>query len=640
MQDHAAVVDDEAPTAVVPVAPAVLVLERSAPEDAPRADGDDGEPDGRLAASADGSTSTAAGSSTGNAAGSWAGTAAGSSTGNATGGSTGNAAGSRAGNAAGSSAGNAAGSWAGNAADGSAGRPTDAAAAGATPRSPAAHPLPRDQHAASGPHGPRTPPTSSRPTRRTIVQRVTALSVVILLGAALVPQHPVDRVPAAEPAPARLPTYAHIDLYQEGVTVTAGGRRAEVAPGRAAPFFTGTHVLDPAAVTLVDALGGLPRTAASPGTSRTAAAAQAAAQRAWLAHGTVPGSGGPYEDMARAALLDLDTLDLPGGAAVAGWSEHWRYVWPRDSAFVAVALARTGHVDDALEVLGFLDRVQAPDGSFQARYEPDGSGPPDDRGVQVDGTGWAVWAAGLVLAEVPDPGQRRSAAARLRPLVVRSTEHALRLVAETGLPPASADYWETPEQELTLGTAAPIVAGLQQAAVVLPLTGDVALAQAASEAAGRSRLELVRAFAPTGYARYAAGGHRDAATAFLLPPFLRVPPPGARTAWRESAPTMLRPASGLAPGAGWRDDGVSWTPQTSLYAWLAAESGDVSRAHGWLDFLDGHRTATGSIPEKVLADGSPAAVAPLAWSAACTLLAIDALDRRDDRLASTALPPG
>ena len=30
--------------------------------------------------------------------------------------------------------------------------------------------------------------------------------------------------------------------------------------------------------------------------------------------------------------------------------------------------------------------------------------------------------------------------------------------------------------------------------------------------------------------------------------------------------------------------------------------------------------------EKVLADGSPAAVAPLGWSAACVLLALDALD--------------
>ena len=34
--------------------------------------------------------------------------------------------------------------------------------------------------------------------------------------------------------------------------------------------------------------------------------------------------------------------------------------------------------------LRFLQAVQAPDGSFQARYLLDGSGPPDGRGGQDD----------------------------------------------------------------------------------------------------------------------------------------------------------------------------------------------------------------------------------------------------------------
>ena len=139
-------------------------------------------------------------------------------------------------------------------------------------------------------------------------------------------------------------------------------------------------------------------------------------------------------------------------------------------------------------------------------------------------------------------------------------------------------------------------------------------------------LAVIRAFGATGFARYAAGGHADAASAFLLPPFLTSAVPGVEAAWRASATSMVRPANGLAPGAGWRDDGVSWTPQTSLYAWVAAEDGDAVLADRWLAFLDSHRTPSGSLPEKVLADGSPAAVAPLGWSAACVLLALDALE--------------
>ena len=44
-----------------------------------------------------------------------------------------------------------------------------------------------------------------------------------------------------------------------------------------------------------------------------------------------------------------------------------------------------------------------------------------------------------------------------------------------------------------------------------------------------------------------------------------------------------------------------------------------------LRWLSDHRTDAGSLPEKVLFDGRPAEVAPLAWTAANVLLAIDAL---------------
>ena len=125
---------------------------------------------------------------------------------------------------------------------------------------------------------------------------------------------------------------------------------------------------------------------------------------------------------------------------------------------------------------------------------------------------------------------------------------------------------------------------------------------------------------------YPDGHEADAASAFLLPPFQPTALPGAGAAWRASATAMARPAGGLSPGAGWKDDGISWTPQTTLYGWVAAENGDRAQADRWLRWVDDHRTASGAIPEKVLADGSPAAVAPLAWSAACVLLALDTLD--------------
>ena len=123
-------------------------------------------------------------------------------------------------------------------------------------------------------------------------------------------------------------------------------------------------------------------------------------QAAWLAAGSVPQVSGLDGDMVATALLDLHILSRPYGVPVAGWSPAWRYVWPRDSALVVSALARTGHAADAERIVAFLQRVQPESGLFQARYLPDGSGVPDARGVELDGVGWALWATGQLAAEL------------------------------------------------------------------------------------------------------------------------------------------------------------------------------------------------------------------------------------------------
>ena len=465
---------------------------------------------------------------------------------------------------------------------------------------------------ASGPRGrrldDRSPLRGWRRPRRALpeppapaTRRVTSL-VVESVGAALALTLALTGVGSA-------PRLAATPLYAEGIAVRPDGSRTDVPTGTTPTYLPGSRVLAPA-------------------TPDAASDSAAAADRAWLASGTVPGAAGPYGSMVTDALLDMHALVLAHGAAVASWTTQWRYVWPRDAAFVAVALARTGHVSDALSVLDYLDTVQSPDGSFEARYLPDASGPPDGRGVQTDGTGWALWATGEVMATIADPTARTAATTRLSAMIERSTTHLLTLVAGDGLPPASSDYWEVRERRLTLGTVAPVIAGLRESVELLAALGADDLAQRASVATNATAVAVVDAFGPGGYGRYADRSHADAdaASAFLLPPFVETALPGAEAAWRASAAHMARPAGGLAPGEAWRQDGVSWTPETSLYALVAATIGDDQLAGTWLTWLDAHRTLAGSIPEKVLADGSPAAVAPLAWSAACVVLAVGELD--------------
>lgn len=404
-----------------------------------------------------------------------------------------------------------------------------------------------------------------------------------------------------------------IGPYAWGVEVLPGGAREVIPPDVDVAYIPGSRVLEPGPDASAEEID--------------AAYAEAALAQEWLASGTIPGAGGEYEDMVIDALLDIHALTDGTGAALAGYNTNWRYVWPRDGSFIAAALATAGHPDDAAQILLFLQDAQHPDGTFEARYRPDGSGPPDDRGIQMDGTGWVLWAADHLLGTLEgDPARLSEIRASLGPLLERSTAQLLAQVATPdGLPPPSADYWEHRETELTLGTAAPILAGLHSAARIWH-DHDPEMAERCSHAADALRLALEESFGANGYGRYIASPGRDAATAFLLAPLQPEPLSGAVTAWHASIAAMERPAGGLAPGESWREVSLSWTPQTTLYAMAAAHNGHPERAREWLTWVDRHRTPLGAIPEKVSPDGSPAAVAPLAWSAAMVVLAVAELD--------------
>jgi glucoamylase len=350
-------------------------------------------------------------------------------------------------------------------------------------------------------------------------------------------------------------------------------------------------------------------------------------QAAWLTEGTVPSVAGLDTDMVTVALLDLHVLSRPYGVAVAGWSQPWRYVWPRDSALVASALARTGHFADAERIVGFLQQVQPESGLFQARYLPDGSGVPDDRGIELDGIGWALWATDQVAAEL-SPADRTAFLERHQRLIDRSTQAALRSISTaSALPSASADYWEVKEKRPTLATAAVVCAGLESSAQLYRMLGGVEQADASAAGATRLRAAVKKDFGHNGYPRHLGGGGDsvDLGVDFLLPPLTSGIDQTVVRAWERAAPLMARPAGGLAPGGSWRRDGVSWTNATASRAMTAAFIDHRDEALARLRWLDQHRTAAGSLPEKVLPNGQPAAVSPLAWTAAAVVITADEL---------------
>jgi len=370
----------------------------------------------------------------------------------------------------------------------------------------------------------------------------------------------------------------------------------------------------------------------NPPLDATTLAVPGPAQDSWLAAGRAPEiSELAGSTMVRDALVDLNALSRQYGVPVAGWSATWRYFWPRDSAFAVSAFARTGHTVEARRILTFLQDSQPPSGLFQARYRPDGSGAPDQRGVQLDGSGWAIWALDQVALQLRSTSERQLLIYDFRLLLDRSVAAILSSVRDgETLPAPSPDYWETPVERVTLATCAVLLAGLRSAERLYDLAG----VQQPSLRAAADRFErtILASFAGDGFPRHPGGPARsvDLGAAFLLRPFAASSDPAAVQAWRRSPTFMRRPAGGLAPGGTWRRDGISWTPTVASYAMVEACEGSRTGAVERLRWLDRHRTTNGHLPEKVLGDGRPASVAPVTWTAAAVVITVDQLQRGCD----------
>jgi len=399
-------------------------------------------------------------------------------------------------------------------------------------------------------------------------------------------------------------------LYSEGIARAEKGGVVLVPAQSPARYVAGTSLLEP--------------TVSLPGAA-VATTRDVQAARAWLAAGRVPGKDTRYAHMAERALLDLRLLTLPNGAALAAWTPMFRYVWPRDASFAVAAFSITGHHGDAERVLRFLASLQPDDGRWHARYLPNGQGGvPDDRGVQLDGAGWVIWATWCWYVTAPDRVAARSTLEDLWPMVARSAKAAASL-DRRGLPQSSSDYWERRERKVTLGTAAPLVTGLRAAADLARQSGRGEDADRWGDTARRLDAAVRREFRPRGYPRTVPTGGSDAAVTFLAPPFAARDPVVVRAL--VTAVDRLRVGNGgVRPGEGWYRDGVAWTPATAMFALAFAGTKDDDRARHWLDWLATHRTGLGALPERVDPRGCPVSAAPLGWTGAIVLLALAALE--------------
>jgi glucoamylase len=311
----------------------------------------------------------------------------------------------------------------------------------------------------------------------------------------------------------------------------------------------------------------------------------AVADRRWLSRARPLGADAPTwaKAMYERSLLTLRALtDRRNGAVAAGARDGWAYVWPRDAATVAIALAAVGYRGEAERVTHFLFGL---DLGGAARFRGDGS-PVPGRAAQGDAVGW-------------------TAAAAKASGTIASARHAAPILSPARPVPWRdlADYQEGEPGDY-LGNA---------------------IAAGASDILGATAPNNSEAFAtPAGLVRRAGdpGSGLDSAAAWAVRPF---PTPALYPAARR---TLLRLATdgarfGITPGTGWQGGDDPWMAPTAWSAWSLAALGERRQALALLGDLRRAATPAGALPERVdIRTGVPSSTTPLAWPHAFAILAL------------------
>jgi glucoamylase len=365
----------------------------------------------------------------------------------------------------------------------------------------------------------------------------------------------------------------------------------------------------------------------------------------------------------RRSLLTLELLtDRETGATIAApeldpdflHSGGYGFVWPRDLAFVVLSFLAGGRGDLVAAALGWLARMQTPEGLWLHRHWTDGTLAPSWGLHQGDETGAVLFAYESAWRTLGDEELDRS----LWPSARRAGSFLAAFVdPATGLPRATVDLWEQHEGQHAYSAAA--TAGGLDAAAAMAARHEPALEAGFREAAEAVRVGIEAELWSDEHGRYlrtrwvgrpddkgepvppafASGlpypnrsalsvdpfdARVDSSLLGLAWPFRAVDPAGSRMRATVAAieRELLQPCGGVLRHED--DDYAGGNPWLLTTLWLGLyyrQVGDDAGLRRCLDYALSRRTALDLLPEQADREGRPAWVLPLAWSHAMLVLA-------------------
>lgn len=224
----------------------------------------------------------------------------------------------------------------------------------------------------------------------------------------------------------------------------------------------------------------------------------------------------------RSLLILRTQIDNHGAIIAANDSDIVRfgkdtysYMWGRDGAFVAAALAKAKYPNACMKYFEFCARVLSDEGYLFQHYNPDGSLASNWHSwlvdgeevlpIQEDSTALTVWALWIHYKEIKDIEFIRP---HYEGLIKRAADFLLRYRdPETRMPLPSYDLWEE-RYALHAFTVASVIAGLKAAAHFSRLFQEDSLAGKYDAAVEEMKTALDKYFYHGGLKRYARSGTR------------------------------------------------------------------------------------------------------------------------------------
>jgi len=331
--------------------------------------------------------------------------------------------------------------------------------------------------------------------------------------------------------------------------------------------------------------------------------------------------------------------------------DTYTYVWPRDGAFISLALDNAGYSEISRRFFEFCDRVQTPDGYLLHKYNPDGS----------VGSSWHPWfrdgeaqlpiqedETALVLHAMCKHFEKSQDFEFLQSIYESFVKKAAQFLCdfreeETGLPLASYDLWEEHRGIFTYTTATTI-AGLQAAAQMSQMLGhhthsekyhtaadsmkQAMLFHLYDEKAGRFVKKIKRKDGKTTERDLTPDASlamvwklgvlspddpRVVSTVTQLRDLLSVKTPvGGMARYTTDYYQSATPPSHEVPGNPWVITTL-WDAQWRIA--VAKTPAELEEARGYIEWVKRFASASGILPEQMHPfTGAPLSVAPLTWS--------------------------